>query len=46
MESGFPHALSADLDRARVYDFDGALASPMTAHPKVDPDSGELLFFG
>ena len=46
VESGFPHALSPDLGRARVHDFDGALASPMTAHPKVDPDSGELVFFG
>jgi carotenoid cleavage dioxygenase-like enzyme len=46
VESGFPHALSPDLDRARVYDFDGALASPMTAHPKVDPATGELIFFG
>ncbi len=46
VETGFPHALSSDLGRARVYDFDGALASPMTAHPKVDPVSGELVFFG
>ena len=46
VESGFPHALSADLERARIYDFDGGLASPMTAHPKVDPTTGELLFFG
>jgi len=46
VESGFPHALSPDLDRARVHDFDGTLASPMTAHPKVDPDTGELVFFG
>ncbi len=46
VESGFPHALSAGLDRARVHDFDGSLSSPMTAHPKVDPDSGELVFFG
>ncbi len=46
VESGFPHALSPDLERARVHDFDGTLASPMTAHPKVDPDTGELLFFG
>ena len=46
VESGFPHALSPDLSRARVHDFDGSLASPMTAHPKVDPDTGELVFFG
>ena len=46
VESGFPHALSPDLGRARIHDFDGALASPMTAHPKVDPTSGELVFFG
>jgi len=46
VESGFPHALSPDLGRARVHDFDGGLASPMTAHPKVDPDTGDLIFFG
>ena len=45
-ESGFPHAVSPDLDRARIHDFDGALSSPMTAHPKLDPDTGELVFFG
>ena len=28
------------------YDFDGALRSPMTAHPKIDPVTGEMLFFG
>ena len=43
---GFPHAVSPDLDRARIHDFDGALSSPMTAHPKVDPVTGELVFFG
>jgi len=46
VESGFPHALSPDLERARIHDFDGSLSSPMTAHPKVDPDTGELVFFG
>ncbi|MBF6556089.1 MAG: carotenoid oxygenase family protein [Acidimicrobiales bacterium] len=46
VESGFPHAVSPDLSRARVHDFDGGLASPMTAHPKVDPATGELIFFG
>jgi carotenoid cleavage dioxygenase len=46
VESGFPHAISPDLDRARIHDFDGTLSSPMTAHPKVDPVTGELVFFG
>ena len=46
VESGFPHAVSDDLSRARIHDFDGGLASPMTAHPKVDPSTGELIFFG
>jgi carotenoid cleavage oxygenase len=46
VESGLPHAVSPDLGRARVHDFDGSLGSPMTAHPKVDPETGELVFFG
>jgi carotenoid cleavage dioxygenase-like enzyme len=45
-ESGLPHAVSDDLERARLFDFDGDLASPMCAHPKRDPDTGELVFFG
>jgi carotenoid cleavage dioxygenase len=27
-------------------DFEGRLSGPFTAHPKVDPVTGELLFFG
>ena len=46
VESGFPHALSPDLGRARIHDFDATLSTPMTAHPKVDPVTGELVFFG
>lgn len=26
--------------------FDGKLVGPMTAHPKLDPETGEMLFFG
>lgn len=28
------------------YDYDGKLVGPMTAHPKIDPETGEMLFFG
>ena len=45
-ESGLPHAVSGDLERARLYDFDAMLTSPMTAHPKLDPATGQLVFFG
>ena len=33
------------LESAGYYRFDGKLPSHMTAHPKVDPKTGELLFF-
>jgi carotenoid cleavage dioxygenase len=46
-EGGPPHALDPrTLDTEGPYDFAGRLAGPMTAHPKLDPESGELLFFG
>jgi carotenoid cleavage dioxygenase len=35
-----------DLATVGEYDFDGALNGPMTAHPKADPETGELIFFG
>jgi carotenoid cleavage dioxygenase-like enzyme len=34
------------LETIGLYDFGGRLASPMTAHPKLDPVTGEMLFFG
>lgn len=46
VESGFPHALSPDLERARIHDFDAGLASPFSAHPKLDPETGQLFAFG
>lgn len=45
-EGGFPHELTAELDTVGLYDFCGALVGAMTAHPKIDPVTGEMLFFG
>lgn len=46
-ESGPPHAIELDtLTTVGRHDWDGKLKSPFTAHPKLDPVTGELLFFG
>ncbi len=46
-EAGPPHELDPlTLDTIGPYDFVGKLTGPMTAHPKIDPETGELLFFG
>jgi carotenoid cleavage dioxygenase len=46
-EQGLPYELSrADLSTLGVCDFRGRLHTNMTAHPKVDPETGELLMFG
>jgi carotenoid cleavage dioxygenase len=34
------------LETIGLYDFGGKLMGPMTAHPKMDPETGEMLFFG
>jgi carotenoid cleavage oxygenase len=46
VESSLPTEMRADLSTMGPTDFDGALSSPFTAHPKSDPVTGELHFFG
>jgi len=47
VESSLPTQLSCDtLATIGVYDFAGKLGTAMTAHPKIDPETGEMLFFG
>jgi len=47
MEGALPTSLRAcTLETLGEWDFDGRLGTPMTAHPKMDPETGEMLFFG
>ncbi|MFG2002038.1 carotenoid oxygenase family protein [Spirillospora sp. NPDC048911] len=46
IEVGFPYELTPELETVGPCDFGGRLTSAMTAHPKEDPVTGELLFFG
>jgi len=46
-EIGLPWELDArDLSTRGVYDFGGRLNTSMTAHPKIDPVTGAMHFFG
>jgi len=45
-ETHFPWLVDAELDTIGSFDFDGGLTTAMTAHPKICPTTGELLFFG
>ena len=46
-ETGLPYALSpADLATLGAFDYAGRLGTAMTAHPKIDPDTGRMHFFG
>ncbi|KOG57551.1 dioxygenase [Streptomyces virginiae] len=45
-EANLPFELTAELDTVGAYDFGGKLRGAMTAHPKEDPVTGELHFFG
>lgn len=46
-ETGLPYELDpSDLSTIGPWDFGGKVAAPMTAHPKIDPNTGEMIFFG
>ncbi|WP_042341815.1 carotenoid oxygenase family protein [Calothrix sp. PCC 7507] len=46
-EGGAPHAIKVpDLETIGEYTYDGKLVSAFTAHPKVDPLTNEMMFFG
>ena len=46
VEVCLPTQVRPDLSTVGRYDFGGKLRSSMTAHPKMDPVTGEMLFFG
>jgi carotenoid cleavage dioxygenase-like enzyme len=45
-EGSFPYELTPQMDTVGPFNYDGKLTTAMTAHPKVCPETGELLFFG
>jgi carotenoid cleavage dioxygenase-like enzyme len=45
-EGSFPFEVDHEVESVGSYDFDGRLKSAMTAHPRICPETGELLFFG
>ena len=44
-EAGLPTEVTADLETIGVDDFDGRLVGSFTAHPRVDPRTGEMFAF-
>ncbi len=45
-EAHFPYEISGDLETKGCVDFDGRLKTALTAHPKICPETGEMLAFG
>ncbi|AFZ56429.1 carotenoid oxygenase family protein [Anabaena cylindrica FACHB-243] len=46
-EGGAPHNIQLPkLETISEYTYNNQLVSPFTAHPKVDPVTGEMMFFG
>lgn len=46
LEAAPPTEVDLDLATIGECDFDGRLVGPFTAHPKVDPVTGEMVAFG
>lgn len=44
-EAGMPYELGDDLSTRGSYDFGGKLQGAMTAHPFIDPENGEMVFY-
>ena len=44
-EGGLPTEVTAELDTVGEHDFGGRLRGSMTAHPRLDPRTGEMCFF-
>ncbi len=44
-EGGLPTEVTASLDTVGEYRFAGLLKGAMTAHPRLDPRTGEMCFF-
>ncbi|MGB3029378.1 MAG: carotenoid oxygenase family protein [Candidatus Microthrix parvicella] len=44
-EGGPPTEVDTNLDTLGEYDFGGRLVGAMTAHPRIDPRTGEMCFF-
>ena len=44
-EQGLPTEVTAELATVGEWDFDGKLTGAMTAHPRLDPRTGEMFFF-
>ncbi len=44
-EIGLPYQINKNLETVGEWNFDGQLEQSMTAHPKIDPKTGELHFY-
>lgn len=44
-EGAFPYEVTGDLETVGPHDYGGKLTTAMTAHPKICPETGELVFF-